>query len=135
AAMNSGTGLNILQKQMPEHYYDVGIAEQHAVLFSAGLALQGMKPVAAIYSTFLQRGYDQIVHDVCLQNLNVVFAMDRAGLVGDDGPTHHGAFDISYLRCLPNMVLGAPRDEAMLVNMLRTALLHDGPIALRYPLG
>jgi 1-deoxy-D-xylulose-5-phosphate synthase len=133
--MNSGTGLNILQKAMPERYYDVGIAEQHAVLFAAGLARQGMKPVAAIYSTFLQRGFDQIVHDVCLQNLNVVFAMDRAGLVGDDGPTHHGAFDISYLRCLPNIVLGAPRDEAMLVNMLRTSLLHDGPIALRYPRG
>ena len=112
AAMNSGTGLNILQKAMPERYYDVGIAEQHAVLFAAGMALQGMKPVAAIYSTFLQRGFDQIVHDVCLQNLNVVFAMDRAGLVGDDGPTHHGAFDIAYLRPLPNMVLMAPRDEA-----------------------
>src|SRR5436190_8113809 len=135
AAMNSGTGLNILQKELPDRYYDVGIAEQHAVLFAAGLAMQGMKPVAAIYSTFLQRAYDQIVHDVCLQKLNVVFAMDRAGLVGDDGPTHHGAFDISYLRCLPNMVLGAPRDEAMLVNMLRTALLHDGPIAIRYPRG
>jgi 1-deoxy-D-xylulose-5-phosphate synthase len=136
AAMNSGTGLNVLQKAMPERYYDVGIAEQHAVLFAAGLALQGMKPVAAIYSTFLQRGFDQIVHDVCLQNLNVVFAMDRAGLVGDDGPTHHGAFDISYLRCLPNMVLGAPRDEAALVSMLRTALLYDGgPIAIRYPRG
>ena len=101
AAMNSGTGLDILQKELPERYYDVGIAEQHAVLFAAGLALQGAKPVAAIYSTFLQRGFDQIVHDVCLQKLNVVFAMDRAGLVGDDGPTHHGAFDISYLRCLP----------------------------------
>jgi 1-deoxy-D-xylulose-5-phosphate synthase len=135
AAMNSGTGLNILQKALPERYYDVGIAEQHAVLFAAGLALQGMKPVAAIYSTFLQRGFDQIVHDVCLQNLNVVFAMDRAGLVGDDGPTHHGAFDISYLRCLPNMVLMAPRDEAALVDMLRTATLHDGPIAMRYPRG
>jgi 1-deoxy-D-xylulose-5-phosphate synthase len=135
AAMNSGTGLNILQKALPERYYDVGIAEQHAVLFAAGLALQGMKPVAAIYSTFLQRGFDQIVHDVCLQNLNVVFAMDRAGLVGDDGPTHHGVFDISYLRCLPNMVLMAPRDEAALVNMLRTATLHDGPIAMRYPRG
>jgi 1-deoxy-D-xylulose-5-phosphate synthase len=136
AAMNSGTGLNILQKQMPERYYDVGIAEQHAVLFAAGLALQGMKPVAAIYSTFLQRAYDQIVHDVCLQGLNVVFAMDRAGLVGDDGPTHHGAFDISYQRCLPNIVLMAPRDEAMLVRMLRTATLWDeGPIALRYPRG
>jgi 1-deoxy-D-xylulose-5-phosphate synthase len=136
AAMNSGTGLNILQKALPDRYYDVGIAEQHAVLFAAGLALGGAKPVAAIYSTFLQRGYDQIVHDVCLQRLNVVFAMDRAGLVGDDGPTHHGAFDISYLRCLPNIVLMAPRDEAALVHMLRTALLYeDGPIALRYPRG
>jgi 1-deoxy-D-xylulose-5-phosphate synthase len=135
AAMNSGTGLNILQKALPERYFDVGIAEQQAILFAAGLALQGVKPVAAIYSTFLQRAFDQIVHDVCLQNLNVVFAMDRAGLVGDDGPTHHGAFDIAYLRCLPNMVLMAPRDEAMLVHMLRTALCHDGPIALRYPRG
>jgi 1-deoxy-D-xylulose-5-phosphate synthase len=136
AAMNSGTGLNLLQDALPERYYDVGIAEQHAVLFAAGLALQGAKPVAAIYSTFLQRAYDQIVHDVCLQKLNVVFAMDRAGLVGDDGPTHHGAFDISYQRCLPNLILMAPRDEAMLVHMLRTALLHDdGPVALRYPRG
>ena len=122
AAMNSGTGLNILQRELPERYFDVGIAEQQAVLFAAGLALQGCKPVAAIYSTFLQRAYDQIVHDVCLQKLNVVFAMDRAGLVGDDGPTHHGAFDIAYLRCLPNIVLMAPRDEAMLVHMLHTAL-------------
>jgi 1-deoxy-D-xylulose-5-phosphate synthase len=136
AAMNSGTGLNILQREISERYYDVGIAEQQAVLFAAGLALAGCKPVAAIYSTFLQRAYDQIVHDVCLQRLNVVFAMDRAGLVGDDGPTHHGAFDISYLRCLPNIVLMAPRDEAMLVNMLHTALTYDdGPIALRYPRG
>ena len=136
AAMNSGTGLNLLQAALPERYYDVGIAEQHAVLFAAGLALEGAKPVAAIYSTFLQRGYDQIVHDVCLQKLNVVFAMDRAGLVGDDGPTHHGAFDISYLRCLPNIVLMAPRDEALLVHMLHTALRHDdGPVALRYPRG
>jgi|HubBroStandDraft_2_1064218.scaffolds.fasta_scaffold00113_9 1-deoxy-D-xylulose-5-phosphate synthase len=136
AAMNSGTGLSILQKAMPDRYFDVGIAEQQAILFAAGLALEGVKPVAAIYSTFLQRAYDQIVHDVCLQRLNVVFAMDRAGLVGDDGPTHHGAFDIAYLRCLPNIVLMAPRDEAMLVNMLRTALEYDeGPIALRYPRG
>jgi 1-deoxy-D-xylulose-5-phosphate synthase len=136
AAMNSGTGLNILQKELPDRYYDVGIAEQHAVLFAAGLALQGAKPVAAIYSTFLQRAYDQIVHDVCLQKLNVVFAMDRAGLVGDDGPTHHGAFDISYQRCLPNIVLMAPRDEAELQHMVHTALLYDdGPIALRYPRG
>jgi 1-deoxy-D-xylulose-5-phosphate synthase len=136
AAMNSGTGLSILQKAMPERYFDVGIAEQQAILFAAGLALEGLKPVAAIYSTFLQRAYDQIVHDVCLQKLNVVFAMDRAGLVGDDGPTHHGAFDIAYLRCLPNIVVMAPRDEAMLVNMLRTAVSYDdGPIALRYPRG
>jgi 1-deoxy-D-xylulose-5-phosphate synthase len=136
AAMNSGTGLSILQKEMPEHYFDVGIAEQHAVLFAAGLALQGVKPVAAIYSTFLQRGYDQIVHDVCLQKLNVVFAMDRAGLVGDDGPTHHGAFDIAYMRPLPNIVMMAPRDEAGLVDMLHTALIHDdGPVAIRYPRG
>jgi 1-deoxy-D-xylulose-5-phosphate synthase len=136
AAMNSGTGLNILQHELPDRYFDVGIAEQQAVLFASGLALQGAKPVAAIYSTFLQRAYDQIVHDVCLQRLNVVFAMDRAGLVGDDGPTHHGAFDIAYLRCLPNIVLMAPRDEAMLVHMLHTALVYDeGPIALRYPRG
>jgi len=136
AAMNSGTGLNLLQKAEPGHYFDVGIAEQQAVLFAAGLALEGRKPVCAIYSTFLQRAFDQIVHDVCLQKLNVVFAMDRAGLVGDDGPTHHGAFDIAYLRCLPNIVLMAPRDEAMLVRMLRTAMTYDdGPIALRYPRG
>jgi len=136
AAMNTGTGLDILQKAMPDRYYDVGIAEQQAILFAAGLALQGAKPVAAIYSTFLQRAFDQIVHDVCLQKLNVVFAMDRAGLVGDDGPTHHGVFDIAYLRPLPNIVLMAPRDEAMLVTMLRTALKYDdGPIALRYPRG
>jgi 1-deoxy-D-xylulose-5-phosphate synthase len=136
AAMNSGTGLSILQRELPDRYFDVGIAEQQAVLFAAGLALQGCKPVAAIYSTFLQRAYDQIVHDVCLQKLNVVFAMDRAGLVGDDGPTHHGMFDIAYLRCLPNIVLMAPRDEAMLVHMLHTALRYDdGPVALRYPRG
>jgi 1-deoxy-D-xylulose-5-phosphate synthase len=136
AAMNSGTGLSILQRELPDRYFDVGIAEQQAILLAAGLALQGCKPVAAIYSTFLQRAYDQIVHDVCLQRLNVVFAMDRAGLVGDDGPTHHGAFDIAYLRCLPNIVLMAPRDEAMLVHMLHTALRYDdGPVALRYPRG
>ena len=136
AAMNTGTGLDILQKELPDRYYDVGIAEQHAVLFAAGLALQGARPVAAIYSTFLQRGFDQIVHDVCLQKLPVVFAMDRAGLVGDDGPTHHGIFDISYLRCLPHITLMAPRDEAQLVHMLRTALEHEqGPVGLRYPRG
>ena len=136
AAMNSGTGLNILQKAMPDRYFDVGIAEQQALLFAAGLALQGSRPVAAIYSTFLQRAFDQIVHDVCLQQLPVVLAMDRAGLVGDDGPTHHGAFDIAYLRCLPNITLMAPRDEAMLVHMLHTALQHDGgPVGIRYPRG
>ena len=135
AAMNSGTGLSILQKAMPDRYFDVGIAEQQAILFAAGLALQGMRPVAAIYSTFLQRAFDQIVHDVCLQKLNVTFCMDRAGLVGDDGPTHHGAFDIAYLRPLPNITLMAPRDEAMLVHMLHTALQIDGPAAIRYPRG
>ncbi len=136
AAMNSGTGLSILQEAMPDRYFDVGIAEQEGVLFASGLALQGCKPVVAVYSTFLQRGFDQIVHDVALQKLNVVFAMDRAGLVGDDGPTHHGVFDIAYLRPLPNMVLMAPRDESMLVHMLHTALKYDdGPIALRYPRG
>ncbi len=136
AAMAGGTGLTELERACPEQYYDVGIAEQDAVLFASGLAIQGAKPVCAIYSTFLQRAYDQIVHDVCLQKLNVVFAMDRAGLVGDDGPTHHGAFDISYFRSLPNVVVMAPRDEAMLCHMLRTALAHDdGPIAFRYPRG
>ncbi len=136
AAMNSGTGLSTLQKAMPDRYFDVGIAEQQAVLFAAGLALQGMRPVAAIYSTFLQRAFDQIVHDVCLQSLPVTFCMDRAGLVGDDGPTHHGVFDIAYLRPLPNITLMAPRDEAMLVHMLHTALRHGhGPVAIRYPRG
>ena len=135
AAMNSGTGLSILQKAMPERYFDVGIAEQQGILFAAGAALQGMRPVAAIYSTFLQRAFDQIVHDVCLQNLPVTFAMDRAGLVGDDGPTHHGVFDIAYLRMLPHITLMAPRDEAMLVHMLHTAISLDGPAGIRYPRG
>jgi 1-deoxy-D-xylulose-5-phosphate synthase len=135
AAMAGGTGLQKLADSAPEQYYDVGIAEQNAVLLACGLALQGAKPVCAIYSTFLQRAYDQIIHDACLQKLDVTFAMDRAGLVGDDGPTHHGAFDISYLRPIPNVVVMAPRDEAMLVHMLRTAIAHDGPAALRYPRG
>jgi 1-deoxy-D-xylulose-5-phosphate synthase len=135
AAMAGGTGLQKLYDERPAQYYDVGIAEQNAVLLASGLALQGAKPVCAIYSTFLQRAFDQIVHDVCLQNLDVTFAMDRAGLVGDDGPTHHGAFDISYFRPIPNVVLMAPRDEAMLVHMLHTAIAHDGPAALRYPRG
>ena len=135
AAMAGGTGLQKLADERPEQYYDVGIAEQNAVLLASGLALQGAKPVCAIYSTFLQRAFDQIVHDVCLQELDVTFAMDRAGLVGDDGPTHHGAFDISYFRPIPNVVLMAPRDEAMLVHMLHTAIAHEGPAALRYPRG
>jgi 1-deoxy-D-xylulose-5-phosphate synthase len=135
AAMAGGAGLQKLADERPEQYYDVGIAEQNAVLLASGLALQGAKPVCAIYSTFLQRAYDQIIHDVCLQRLDVTFAMDRAGLVGDDGPTHHGAFDVSYLRPLPNVVVMAPRDEAMLVHMLRTAIAHEGPAALRYPRG
>ncbi|HEX5712207.1 MAG TPA: 1-deoxy-D-xylulose-5-phosphate synthase [Solirubrobacterales bacterium] len=135
AAMAGGTGLQKLADERPEQYYDVGIAEQNAVLLASGMALQGGKPVCAIYSTFLQRAYDQIIHDVCLQELDVTFAMDRAGLVGDDGPTHHGAFDISYFLPIPNVVVMAPRDEAMLVHMLHTAIAHDGPAALRYPRG
>jgi 1-deoxy-D-xylulose-5-phosphate synthase len=135
AAMAGGTGLQKLCDERPEQYYDVGIAEQNAVLLASGLALQGAKPVCAIYSTFLQRAFDQIVHDVCLQELDVTFAMDRAGLVGDDGPTHHGAFDVSYFRPIPNVVVMAPRDEAMLVHMLHTAIAHEGPAALRYPRG
>ncbi len=136
AAMNSGTGLNILQEAEPDHYFDIGIAEQQAVLFASGMALEGVRPVCAIYSTFLQRAYDQIVHDVALQSLPVVFAMDRAGLVGDDGPTHHGVFDIAYMRPLPNMTVMAPRDEAQLVHLLHTAIAHEsGPVALRYPRG
>jgi 1-deoxy-D-xylulose-5-phosphate synthase len=135
AAMAGGTGLQKLADEAPQQYYDVGIAEQNAVLLACGLALQGAKPVCAIYSTFLQRAYDQIIHDVCLQRLDVTFAMDRAGLVGDDGPTHHGVFDVSYFRPIPNVVVMAPRDEAMLVHMLHTAIAHDGPAALRYPRG
>ncbi len=135
AAMAGGTGLQRLADEEPEQYYDVGIAEQNAVLLASGLAIQGAKPVCAIYSTFLQRAYDQIIHDVCLQELDVTFAMDRAGLVGDDGPTHHGVFDVSYFRPIPNVVVMAPRDEAMLVHMLHTAIAHDGPAALRYPRG
>ncbi len=136
AAMPSGTGLNIMADRFPARVFDVGIAEQHGVTFAAGLAAGGLKPFCAIYSTFLQRGYDQIVHDVALQNLPVRFAIDRAGLVGADGPTHAGAFDITYLTCLPNMVVMAAADEAELVHMVATAAHHDdGPIAFRYPRG
>ncbi|MEH1972457.1 MAG: 1-deoxy-D-xylulose-5-phosphate synthase [Nostoc sp.] len=136
AAMATGTGLDILQKQLPQQYIDVGIAEQHAVTLAAGLACEGMRPVATIYSTFLQRAYDQIIHDVCIQNLPVFFCMDRAGIVGADGPTHQGMYDIPYLRCIPNMVLMAPKDEAELQQMLITGINYtDGPIAMRYPRG
>ena len=135
-AMPSGTGLDVFQKAHPDKTFDVGIAEQHAVTFAAGLACEGMKPFATIYSTFLQRGYDQVVHDVAIQNLPVRFAMDRAGLVGQDGPTHAGSFDIAYLGCLPNFVLMACGDEADLKHMVATAAAHDeGPIAFRYPRG
>ncbi len=136
AAMPQGTGLDRIMNVFPERVFDVGIAEQHAVTFSAGLATEGFKPFCAIYSTFLQRGYDQVVHDVAIQNLPVRFAIDRAGLVGADGPTHAGAFDIAYLACLPNMTVMAAADEAELVHMVATAAAHDrGPIALRYPRG
>ncbi|MGC8653703.1 MAG: 1-deoxy-D-xylulose-5-phosphate synthase [Candidatus Kryptoniota bacterium] len=136
AAMPDGTGLSILQKNMPERFFDVGIAEQHAVTFCAGMATQGYVPIAAIYSTFLQRAFDQIIHDVAIQNLHVVFALDRGGLVGADGATHHGAFDLSYLRLIPGMVIMAPRDENELRDMLYTAVNYSkGPIALRYPRG
>ena len=136
AAMPAGRGLDIFAKSHPTRIFDVGIAEQHAVTFAAGLAARGMKPFCAIYSTFLQRAYDQIVHDVALQNLNVRFAIDRAGLVGADGPTHAGSFDVAYLSCLPNMVVMAPADEAELVDAVATAVAHDkGPIAFRFPRG
>jgi len=135
AAMAPGTGLDSFQREFPSRFYDVGIAEQHAVTFAAGLASEGMKPVVAIYSTFLQRAYDQVVHDVCLQNLNVTFALDRAGLVGADGATHQGLYDISYLRALPNTLVLAPRDENELQHMLLTAIEHPGPAAVRFPRG
>jgi 1-deoxy-D-xylulose-5-phosphate synthase len=135
AAMPEGTGLNKFSQAYPERFLDVGIAEQHAVTFAAGLASEGFIPVVAIYSTFLQRAYDQIIHDVCLSNLHVVFCLDRGGLVGEDGPTHHGHFDITYLRSLPNMTLMAPKDENELRHMLYTALKHPGPAAIRYPRG
>jgi len=136
AAMATGTGLDKLQAKLPEQYIDVGIAEQHAVTLAAGLACEGMRPVAAIYSTFLQRAYDQIIHDVCIQKLPVFFCLDRAGIVGADGPTHQGMYDIAYLRCIPNMVIMAPKDEAELQQMTVTGINYtDGPIAMRYPRG
>jgi 1-deoxy-D-xylulose-5-phosphate synthase len=135
AAMLEGTGLKGFARQFPKRFFDVGIAEQHAVTFAAGLACNGIKPVVAIYSTFLQRAYDQVLHDVCLQNLPVIFAMDRGGLVGADGPTHHGVFDLSYLRHIPNLTFMVPRDEIMLQRGLETGRHHDGPFAIRYPRG
>lgn len=135
AAMPDGTGVDRILEKFPERAFDVGIAEQHAVTFCAGMACEGLKPVAAIYSTFLQRGFDQLIHDVCLQNLDVTFAMDRAGIVGADGPTHHGLLDIAYLRGYPNIVLMAPKDEAEMRDMMFTAVNRDGPAALRYPRG
>lgn len=135
AAMPNGTSMDKFAKAFPDRSYDVGIAEQHAVTFAAGLAAEGKRPVAAIYSTFLQRGYDQVVHDVCMQNLPVTLAMDRAGLAGDDGRTHHGGLDIAYLRCVPNMTLMAPKDEDELQHLLKTALTLDAPASIRYPRG
>jgi len=135
AAMPEGTGLVKFAETYPDRFFDVGIAEQHAVTFAAGLAAEGFKPVVAIYSTFLQRAYDQILHDVCLEALPVVFAVDRGGIVGEDGATHNGVFDLSYLRSLPNMVLMAPKDENELVRMLTASLAHKGPVAVRYPRG
>ncbi|MCL6582949.1 MAG: 1-deoxy-D-xylulose-5-phosphate synthase [bacterium] len=135
AAMPEGTGLDRFAQVFPERFFDVGIAEQHAVTLAAGMACQGLRPVVSIYSTFLQRAYDQILHDVCLQNLPVIFAIDRAGLVGEDGPTHQGSFDLSYLRPMPNLILMAPKDENELQHMLYTATLYEGPVAIRYPRG
>lgn len=134
-AMCEGSGMVEFSKRFPDRYYDVAIAEQHALTMAAGMACDGLKPVVAIYSTFLQRGYDQLIHDIALQNLDVTFGIDRAGLVGEDGPTHHGAFDLSYLRCIPNMVIGAPSDENECRQMLYTAYQYLGPAAIRYPRG
>jgi 1-deoxy-D-xylulose-5-phosphate synthase len=136
AAMAGGTGLSIFEKRHPDRYHDVGIAEEHAALFACGLATQGYKPFLTIYSTFMQRAYDMIIHDIALQNLNVALCMDRAGLSGDDGPTHHGLFDIGYLRHIPNFVFMQPKDEEEFADMLWTmANYHQGPIAIRYPRG
>jgi 1-deoxy-D-xylulose-5-phosphate synthase len=133
AAMAAGTGLNLLKEAMPDRFFDVGIAEAHAVGLAAGLAIAGKRPVVAIYSTFIQRALDQIIHDVCLQGLPVIFAVDRAGLVGEDGPTHHGAFDLSFLRIVPGLTVFVPKDEAQLQRLLATALQMDGPSVIRYP--
>jgi len=135
AAMAEGTGLKKMQQHFPDRYFDVGIAEQHGVTFAGGLAVSGMRPVVAIYSTFLQRAYDQVIHDICVQSLHVVFAMDRAGIVGEDGHTQHGNFDVAYMRIIPHMKVMAPKDENELRHMLYTAIYMDGPVSLRYPRG
>lgn len=135
AAMSHGTGLEPFRKEMPERFFDVGIAEQHAITFAGGLAISGLIPVIALYSTFLQRGYDQVVHDIALQNLNVKFMIDRAGIVGEDGPTHHGTFDIAFLRHIPNMIIMQPKNEKEMLEMLNLAIETEGPVALRYPRG
>jgi 1-deoxy-D-xylulose-5-phosphate synthase len=133
--MPDGTGIDYVLEKFPERAFDVGIAEQHCVTFAGGMACEGLKPVATIYSTFLQRAYDQVMHDICIQKLNVTFAMDRAGIVGGDGPTHHGLLDIAYLRPMPNMIVMAPKDEGEMRDMLLTAIEYQGPAALRYPRG
>jgi 1-deoxy-D-xylulose-5-phosphate synthase len=135
AAMPEGTGLNQFAQRFPQRFFDVGIAEQHAVSFAAGMALDGLRPVVALYSTFLQRAYDQVLEDVCLQNIPVIFALDRAGIVGEDGPTHQGLFDLSFLRTIPNLVIMAPKDERELRDMLSSALTYERPVAIRYPRG
>merc|ERR1719188_2317512 len=136
AAMGGGTGMNRFENKFPERCFDVGIAEQHAVTFAAGMACEGLKPFCSIYSTFLQRGYDSVVHDVAIRNLPVRLILDRAGLVGNDGPTHHGCYDLAYLGCIPNLTIMAPSDEIELRNMVATcAAFDDGPIVLRYPRG
>ena len=133
--MKEGSGMVNFEKKYPDRFYDVAIAEQHAVTFGAGLALGGMKPVVAIYSTFLQRAYDQLIHDVCLENIDVTFALDRAGIVGEDGPTHSGSFDVSFMRCIPNLVIAIPSDENETRVLLNTCFEHSGPAAVRYPRG
>ena len=134
-AMKEGSGMVNFEKEYPERFYDVAIAEQHSVTFAAGLSLEGLKPVVAIYSTFLQRGYDQFIHDVCLENIDVTFAIDRAGIVGEDGPTHTGSFDISFMRCIPNIVISCPSNEHELWHLLNICYEHKGPAAIRYPRG
>ena len=133
--MKEGSGMVNFEKEYPERFYDVAIAEQHSVTFAAGLSLEGLKPVVAIYSTFLQRGYDQFIHDVCLENIDVTFAIDRAGIVGEDGPTHTGSFDISFMRCIPNIVISCPSNEHELWHLLNICYEHKGPAAIRYPRG